>query len=114
MHVIKNDKTLYVDVDESLISFELGKSTPIHIKTDAIDAYVAVLNKNVAHIYKHKARGHEVFLWSHGGVKWAEAVAKALGLEDVVDYVMAKPCWFIDDLPANEFMPEGNRIYFHE
>lgn len=118
MFVIKNDKTLYVDVDETLVTFNEIRSDEIkeHIKSEdgSIDAHVYINHKNVAHLKKHAARGHSIFVWTHGGWAWAQAVVRHLHLEDYITLVLSKPSWYMDDLKSEEFLPEGNRIYFHE
>jgi len=65
------------------------------------------------------ARGHAIVVWSGGGADWAEAVVKALKLEEFVDVVTAKPTYYIDDIAgAREwigkhgyFTLEGERIH---
>jgi phosphoserine phosphatase len=61
----------------------------------------------------HKFRGHTVIVWSAGGVEWAKTVVTALGLENYVDLVVAKPKWYYDDLQSHEFLPASSRVY-HE
>ncbi len=46
---------------------------------------------------QYKARGYKITVWSKGGQLHAESAVKALGLEEVVDYVMAKPEKVMDD-----------------
>jgi hypothetical protein len=61
---------------------------------------------------KFKVRGHTIIVWSSGGVLWAEAVVKALGLEAYVDTVMTKPSKLVDDLKVTEIFPV--RIYLKD
>lgn len=51
-------------------------------------------------------------VWSAGGGDWAEAVVKALGIEEMVDIVMSKPSWYYDDKPCEDWM--GKQIYLYE
>ena len=63
--------------------------------------------KHIEQLKKHKLRGHTVIVWSAGGWEWAEAVVRALKLEQYVDLVIEKPTWVYDDLPPNEYMPKS-------
>lgn len=110
MIVIRNDQTVYVDVDETLILWDCDPSHP--------DAFwiggqcVRSHKKHIDQVKKHKARGHQIVIWTQGGYDWAEQAVKLLKLEDYVDLVIRKPMWFYDDITASEFMPEINRIYY--
>tara|TARA_R100000951_G_scaffold101420_1_gene92910 strand:- start:9962 stop:10393 length:432 start_codon:yes stop_codon:yes gene_type:complete len=53
---------------------------------------------NITLLKKFAMRGHTVIVWSGGGVDWAEAVIKGLGLEEYVDVIMSKPAYYIDDI----------------
>lgn len=68
--------------------------------------------KHIEQLKLHKLRGHTVIVWSAGGWEWAEAVVRALKLEQYVDLVIEKPMWFYDDLMPNEFM--GKRYYMKD
>ena len=50
--------------------------------------------------------------WSAGGFDWCAAVIKALNLENYVDLVISKPCYYYDDLKPEEFM--GKRYYYKD
>jgi hypothetical protein len=67
--------------------------------------------RHIQLIRQFKARGHTIVVWSQGGWSWAESVVKTLGIENLVDIVMDKPNWYIDDLPAEAFMRLP--IYLH-
>jgi phosphoserine phosphatase len=68
--------------------------------------------KHIEQLKLHKLRGHTIIVWSAGGWEWAEAVVRALKLEQYVDLVIEKPMWFYDDLMPNEFM--GKRYYMKD
>lgn len=103
---VKNDNENIVlyDCDDTLIFFDgPPEIDPISI---AIGPYSERVWPNYAVIEKlkrSKFRGHYVRVHSQGGVDWAESVVKALGLEEYVDSVEAKPKWFVDDLEWNAF-----------
>jgi len=53
---------------------------------------------------RHKIRGSTIIVWSAGGAAWAKKAVEALGIEELVDIIMCKPRWYVDDLPADEWM----------
>src|ERR1700677_1579852 len=117
MKVVDNESTIFVDVDDTLIMWNpqlrYDKDfNKIDIKSpDSADSYFTVTpHKGHIKVLKdRKARGSCIVVWSAGGYKWAEAVVKALDLENHVDYCMTKPHMYIDDKKAEEFMQE--RLY---
>lgn len=118
MKVIKSHRTVFYDVDDTLVIWNWKEYDPegkglISI-TDPNDSVSVALLPHYRHIElmkQFKARGHTVVVWSQGGYAWAEAVVKALGIEYMVDVVMDKPTWYVDDLPAHAYM--GNPTYLH-
>jgi hypothetical protein len=92
---------VYVDVDDTLVSW---KPVPFRLadRIESLQVNLEVLD----HIRRHKLCGHTVIVWSAGGADWAEKVVKYLEIEDIVDAVMSKPNWYVDDKPASMFMPE--------
>jgi predicted phosphatase len=105
MQVIKNDKILPVDIDETLISYvanERGDFT-----TDYGDEVVHLKAKrmNIALLKHHKTvRGYYVLVWSANGKEWAQKIIMALGLQQYVDIVMTKPHKYLDDKPVQEWL----------
>lgn len=110
MKVIRSDKTAWYDVDDTLVKWagkaQKGDQT-ICITFGPITEEFVVIRENVESMRRHAARGHVVNVWSAGGYAWAEAVVKALGLEEIVTLVCSKPTWIIDDLEAVEWMPKA-------
>jgi len=125
MIVISGDQILYVDVDDTLIMWnptpeqiaERGieifcpNSTTVNEDGEVVNvggwsAWVVSHRKHIEQIKKHKMRNHTVVVWSQGGFDWAEAAVKALKIEYLVDVVITKPRWIIDDIKPQEFMPE--------
>lgn len=108
MIVIPNDKSAFFDCDETLVIWDFDRNLYTGIRITSPDGLVSeMVNPHIGHIKKlkeHKLRGQLVVVWSAGGYAWAETVVKALGLENYVDYVMAKPAWAWDDLTPNEFI----------
>jgi len=109
---------VYCDVDDTLVLW-----TQEHVPDDEIGTNLVLIQdasgpvgvwphkKHIEMLRHFNARGHTVAVWSQGGSDWAEAVVKALHLEDIVDIILPKPYWFIDDIPSNVFMTESQRIW---
>ena len=118
MIVVQNEVTIFCDVDDTLVYWDNLYSQPGDGKIKIIDPYDKGVNylkphqKHINLLRKYKGRGSEIIVWSAGGYQWAEAVVKALGLEDIVDIVMTKPAKYIDDLDVTKWI--GNRIYLNE
>lgn len=126
MIVLKSDKSAFFDCDDTLV---LWSPTPEEKEKYGIDIYCpgsTVLDKDgnvnigpgwierlvphfahIEQIKKHKARLHFITVWSAGGWEWAEAVVKALKLENYVDLVIAKPAWAYDDVSPETYMPKS-------
>jgi hydroxymethylpyrimidine pyrophosphatase-like HAD family hydrolase len=100
MYVLTSDKTVFFDVDDTLVIWE-GTSYRPH-------------NKHIELLKRFVERGQPVVVWSAGGYEWAERVVKELNLEGLVTAVMAKPQWWVDDLTANEVLFAHSRIYLKE
>jgi len=109
-----NDRPLVaIDVDDTLIYWQHkpGRRS-VSIPVDNHDEMFDVHEGHVEALKKHAARGHTILVWSAGGSDWAEAVIKALQLEEYVDIIMPKANWIYDDISPNEFLP--NNLYIHE
>lgn len=114
MQVYKTNQLAMYDTDDTLIMWNLeDKSKNIPIEDPYIIGMINFVTPNEKHIElmkKHKARGFTIVVWSQAGVEWAEAVVKALKIEQYVDAVFTKPCVYVDDLPVTEWF--GQRVYF--
>lgn len=109
MKVIKGDKTVWFDVDDTLIHWNsVEGSTTVKVKYGMLKQVfeVSVIEENVTALKLHASRNHTIVVWSAGGVEWAEAAVKALGLTQYVDLVICKPSWIYDDLDPVSFMPK--------
>lgn len=121
MEIIKNDKIIFFDCDDTLVkwpenwnmnaSFSQPSegSVEFHDPYDWSSNHLIPFEKHISLLKKHKGRGYCVIVWSAGGVMWAASVIKTLGLEQYVDFIMTKPLKFVDDLPADKIL--GERIY---
>jgi phosphoserine phosphatase len=116
MVVFESDNTVFFDCDDTLVMWNIPVGKEEQCITFDNYGFIERLlphEKHISQLKRHAARGHRIVVWSAGGWEWAHSVVKALKLESWVDCVMSKPRWFYDDLTAEEFMPESNRIYFN-
>src|SRR5665213_647067 len=107
MHVVKSSRLVMFDVDDTLVIWDWKAINPEGIglisivdPNDSVAVLVQPHNRHIELMKQFKARGHTVVVWSQGGHAWAEAVCKTLGIENMVDFVMDKPNWYVDDLHA--------------
>lgn len=104
MIVLKSDNLLFFDVDDSLVLWG-KKEDPTDEEIQINDVYMPDTKitlikhkRNIELLQRNKGQGRTIVVWSAGGVFHAEEVIKALGLEDYVDLIMAKPTQYVDDL----------------
>lgn len=99
--IIPGDNILYSDVDDTLAMWQSHATYTPHRE------HLEIINR-------FSKRGLPIVVWSAGGYKWARQIVDEYKLNRKVSAIMAKPQWFMDDLRAEEFMPEVNRIYKKE
>lgn len=116
MKVIDNDMVVVIDCDDTLVMWnnnEYWINSPDKVEvTDPIDnatVYLIPHKQHIALVGKYKAQGYTVIVWSAAGYRWAEAVVKALKIENNVDFCMSKPLKYVDDLRAEHIL--GSRVY---
>lgn len=113
MNIINNESIIFFDVDDTLVMWQEAKkgqkAIGITCPYDGRQEYLLPHAGHIKILKDRKARGSVIVVWSAGGFQWAEAVVKALGLADYVDFVMSKPHAYVDDKMSDEFM--GERIY---
>lgn len=116
MFVARSEHIITFDVDDTLIlwgdKFFDPNDGPIRMVCphDGAVTYHKPHERHIGFLKKQHAKGYTVVVWSAGGTKWAESAVKALGIEDYVDIVMAKPVKWVDDLvDPNQVL--GNHIY---
>lgn len=111
MYVLPEGKVAYFDVDDTLIEWkEFGDGPKVTIIMDGIESEKAVIDEHIEELQLQKASGTRIVVWSASGVKWAEAVVKALELEIYVDAILTKPDRVYDDKDPSDWMPK--RRYF--
>lgn len=114
MKVINNRNVTFWDVDETLVmhtTYGEVEADCAHVLDPITGQQIRVrLNLNMLRLLtEEKSQGSFIVVWSRGGHAWAEAVVKALGLEDTVDLIMTKPMVYFDDKPVEEWLPY--RVY---
>ena len=123
MRVLQCDNVLCVDVDDTLVSWEPVPIDPydlsgprcdradqstvreVEIELEGETQKYWAFEANIKSLKTHYHKGHSVVVWSGSGHAWAEAVVRALGLENYVELVMAKPRWLLDDMKPADFLP---------
>ena len=98
---VKDGGVYASDCDDTLVMWNI----PPGYKGELLKVYTnghieeCIVNKPaVEHLKKMKRRSFSVVVWSAGGSDWAEAVVKALKIEDFVDVVMPKIDYHLDDV----------------
>lgn len=113
MQIIENESIYCFDVDNTLVSERRSKKAPGDIKVENFYTKEAVFVKpHVGHVDLLKemfGRGRHIVVWSAAGAKWAEAVVKALKLQDYVHVVQTKPHGYVDDQPIEKWL--SNHIF---
>jgi predicted HAD superfamily phosphohydrolase YqeG len=109
MNVIDNENIVCVDVDDTIVYWNTpadpdGKLKYFDIETKNGMEVMAVNESTIRDINRHYLQGHYIIVWSQSGKDWAKAVCDSLGITKKVSAVMSKPKWYIDDLPADEWM----------
>lgn len=111
MKVIRATRSVFFDVDDTLVIWDWKSVNPDGIgllkitnPASGVEVLVQPHNRHIELMKQFKARGHTVVVWSQGGHEWAEAVCKSLGIELLVDLVMDKPSWYVDDLTSDAWM----------
>ncbi len=112
MNVIKSDRTVMVDCDDTLVLWDISNypGGP-HVSVDCYGhvSYLVPHEKNLKLLRKFAKLGYRIVVWSASGYEWAESVVNTLHISDIVDTCMSKPRYYFDDIPCQEWM--GPRIW---
>lgn len=109
---LNNEKVLMVDVDHTLIVWELSDYPDLERLTVDFNGYrteLGIHKKNVNLLKKFAKLGYSVVVWSRSGASWASCISKALKIEDYVTACMSKPLFYLDDQDCKKWM--GSRIW---
>lgn len=105
-------RTLYSDVDETLICHNLSDFHPdeyIIVNCNGREFTCVPHQKNINLLIKFWKLGYDVYVWSKTGKSWAEAVVKQLKLEKYVTHCLSKPDYILDDKDVGTWI--GPRCY---
>ncbi len=113
MRVNLNESIYPFDVDQTLVSERRSSPQPGDIKIfNPYTREFVYVKPHAGHINllkEMKGRGRFIRVHSAAGVRWAEAVVKALKIKKWVDDCETKPLGYIDDQPVSKWL--RNRIY---
>jgi len=110
MRVIKEDKVLMVDVDDTLLHYSSkpsAKDISVEHKGYGFRQEGRPMEANIEALKEHSERGFIIVVWSQAGYEWAESVVRALHLEKHVSLIMSKPSKYMDDLKCTEWMGQN-------
>jgi predicted HAD superfamily phosphohydrolase YqeG len=94
MPVIKSDRVVFFDVDDTLI---LWKKPEVDLPSININGKTFWIHtEHLRYIRKYHVLGFKIFVWSNSGYKWAEKVMKKLKIDKIVT-AMCKPHRVFDD-----------------
>lgn len=116
-HYSEEKTHIYFDVDDTLLLWGYRANHPKAIEVPfpypwgTGSEFLIPHEDHIAALKEHKAKGRVVVVWSAGGAAWAQAAVKALKLEAHVDFVLAKPDKYYDDLACCDFMGFRGREY---
>lgn len=107
----------YFDVDDTLVWWDNNdpESTLSDLELDITEFEFEFNGKKLKRYYIHehlreiqlqKEAGTNIVVWSKSGAEWAEAIVKALGVDEYVDVVTSKPDRIYDDKDSSEWMPK--------
>lgn len=98
------------DVDDTLVSWDTQndiEKVRIEDTENGLIFHLPAMKDNIQQLCSLKSTGHFIIVWSQAGSSWAKDVVNALGLQDIVDLVMSKPSYCIDDLPSYLWIGEN-------
>jgi len=113
MKTIKSDRVLMVDCDDTLVLWDISKYNLTQLDYVTVNVWQPTTlikhQKNINLLTKFHKLGYTIIVWSQSGWEWAEAVGKAVGIDELVTSYMSKPRYYLDDLDCQTWM--GSRIW---
>ena len=124
MKVIRNDMIVEFDIDDTLIrwkTLDITHTVPLAPKVKFVEFEIdgfknkkAIIEENIEELKLQKMSGAFVRVHTKSGFRYAEAVIKALGLEDYVDECCCKPDKVFDDKDPSEWMPKVRHLALYK
>ena len=118
MILLTNQKTIFFDVDDTLVMDGFQQNGPLKNKLKKFKSpwggpheYLLPHESHIAELKRAKREGFTVVVWSAGGALWANEVVRVLKLKDHVDVILSKPSEYWDDIDANDFMTRKYTTY---
>ena len=118
LKIVKNERVIMVDIDDTLVMHEFAKDIPGAIYVDVEDPLclsnkvkLRVNEPMVRLVREEIVRGSQICYWSRGGFQWAYNVLKALDLDEYKSeqLVMTKPFAYFDDTSCEHWLKD--RVY---
>jgi hypothetical protein len=104
---LEGDRTLYVDCDDTLVAWNISEYPDLPRLQVTCFGYTSELvpnQKNINLVVKFAKLGYKVVVWSQSGSEWAETIGRAVCIDDYVSLYISKPSWYLDDLPATDWL----------
>lgn len=101
--ILASEHIVCTDIDNTILKWSKKHNIPGEGRIEILDPYSGETiygRPHLVHIRllkQYKARGYTIIAWTKSGVLWAEAVAKAFNIDDLIDLYMTKPDKVIDD-----------------
>jgi hypothetical protein len=114
MQVIKNERVIAFDIDNTLV-MPMVTASIVRQTVEILDPYTGQTVLRLPHyphiklLRNYLARGAFIIVWSKNGNQWAEAVLKALRITHQNVVVMTKPIAYVDDELSIKWM--GEHVY---
>lgn len=118
LKVLKNERVIMVDIDDTLVMHELAKDVQGFTYVDVADpiyddTFIRMkVNEPMVRLVREEiARGSQICYWSRGGFQWAKNVLEALDLDSYQSeqLVLTKPFAYFDDSPVDKWLVD--RVY---
>ena len=103
---IEDRPFIYVDIDETLIShFPITKKSDeffLDFEHNRVKWRVYPMVLNIDLISELRSCGYQIACWSLSGSDHAERMIKLLEIENLVDLIVPKPRFYVDDKPFED------------